>query len=611
MTELARQPPFMTNDMAPAARARSIAGLTAFIILLAILVFVVETLSQVGVQQPILRWMVIAFALLVPALAAISTRTVSPTEFGVADRQIALAANAMAGTVGLFGAVFAVGLAAALFRGEAEMSTLALGLCGGCLVGGVLFAPYLRRGASQSLGDFLARRFGGRVISGLVGIIVAAALLPMLVAELSVAGMVGGWTLGIGKSGSISMVVVLMLVPPLLGGMRGVTVAGILQFVLVLAALGLASVWTSQSATGHLLPVTGYVAAVANLKAIGISDGISAASKSPWSLAGLGLCVTLGIAAFPTLLIRSTAARSAQSSRASLAWTLLFVTLLTAASVSMAASTRWIIEASPGQAGSIAELISQPWVVDWVARDETLVLLCGQPASEAGSACTAGPLKPGDLSIDPNIALLAASEIAGLSPVIATLTAVACLVAAIGSGSLVLFGIARALGYDLYSRAIAPHSPTSRRLLAQRLALLVAAGLAVHAANDPPADYLQLALTSLSLAASGLFPALLVGVWWRRANRFGAIAGMLAGFAIAAYIAAAELYDPRLFVWMEPIGLLDLARSLGAARAALAAVPVGLLIAVLLSLITPAPKPAERAFADALLVPRDMAPDPD
>ena len=279
----------MTNDAASFTRALSIAGLTAFVILLAILVFVVETLSQLGVRQPILKWMVTAFALLVPALAAIPTRTNSSTEFGVADRQVAMAENAMAGSAGLFGAVFAVGLAAAFFRSEAEMSTLALGLCGGCLAGGVLFAPYLRRGASLSLGDFLARRFGGRLISGLVGIIVAAAIFPMLVAELSVAGMVGSWTLGIGKSGSIIAAAVLMLVPPLLGGMRGVTVAGVLQFLLVLAALALASIWISQSATGHLLPIAGYVAAVANLEAIGTAGSTLLASELSWSLAGLGL----------------------------------------------------------------------------------------------------------------------------------------------------------------------------------------------------------------------------------------------------------------------------------------------------------------------------------
>ena len=321
--------------------------------------------------------------------------------------------------------------------------------------------------------------------------------------------------------------------------------------------------------------------------------------------------MTLGIAAFPTLLIRSTAARSAQSSRSSLAWALLLLALLSVAAASIAASARWTVEASPGQSSSIAELVSQPWIVNWVARDEAFVKLCGEPASEAGNACAAGRLKPGDLSIDPDIALLAAPEITGLPPLVAMLTAAACLVAAAGGGSLLLFGIARSFGHDLYARAIAPRSPMSRRLLTQRLALLLAAGFAAYVANHPPADYLRLALTSLSLAASGLFPALLVGIWWRGANRFGAIAGMSAGFAIAACIAAAELYEPRLLIWLEPTGLFDLATSLGAEKAALVAVPVGLLITVLVSLATPPPRPAERAFADALLVPRDMVPDPE
>jgi len=607
MTDFAKRAPAFGATSERLARNRAVAGLLAFVFVLALLIFVVETLSQLGVPQPILTWMITTFALAAPAVAAISARTVSLTEFAVANRQVTTAESTMAGAAGLFGAVFAIGIAAAFFGSEPQMSALALGLCGGCLVGGVLVAPYLRRSASQSPGDFLAARFGSRTVSAFAGIVVIVALLPMLVAELSLAGMVGGWTLGIGKTGAIATAAILMLLPPVFGGMRGVTVAAVLQFLLVLAAMAFTSIWMSQSATGHALPIAGYIAAAASLDAIGATSEAVLAKVSNWDVAGLGLCVTLGIAVFPALLVRSSAARSAQSSRSSIAWMLLFVALLSVAIASMAAVARWTVEESPGRSRSIAELVSQPWIVSWVARGEALVTLCGEPASEAGSACAAGPLKPGDLSIDPDIALLAAPEIAGLPPLFAMLTAAGCLVAATAAGSLLLFGLGRALGHDLYFRALAPRTPLTRRLLTQRLALVAAAGLTGYVAAAPPSDYFRLMLISLSLAASGLFPVLLLGVWWRRANFFGALAGMLAGFAIAAYLAAAEVYDPRLLTWLEPAGLMELAKSLGAEKAPLIAVPVGLMITVLISLVTPAPRAPQRAFANALLAPRDMA----
>jgi cation/acetate symporter len=121
-----------------------------------------------------------------------------------------------------------------------------------------------------------------------------------------------------------------------------------------------------------------------------------------------------------------------------------------------------------------------------------------------------------------------------------------------------------------------------------------------------PTSYGHLTLAALSLAAAGLFPAMLLAIWWRRANGFGAFAGMLAGFGVAACLAYAEFYDASVLTWLDPAGLTDWAKSLGAERAALAGVPIGLLIAVLVSLVTPTPGPAQRAFADALLSPRDM-----
>ncbi len=127
----------------------------------------------------------------------------------------------------------------------------------------------------------------------------------------------------------------------------------------------------------------------------------------------------------------------------------------------------------------------------------------------------------------------------------------------------------------------------------------------------PPADYLKLALTGLSLAASGLFPVLLVGIWWPRANRPGALLGMLAGFVIAAYLAVGTIYAPQLSAWLEPVGLAELARSLGAERAALVAMPVGFVVAVVASLATRAPGAEQHAFAAALFKPRDLPADDD
>lgn len=608
MTDIGKPLPSPRAVAERLAEARAIVGLVAFVAVFALLIFVVETLSLLGVPEKILVWMIVVFALAIPMLVAISARTVSLTEFAVAGRQIGAAEDAMAASTGIFGAVFAIGLAAAFFRGETQGSALALGLCGGLLASGVLIAPYLRRAACQSPGDFLARRFGGRAIQGLAGIVMVVALLPTLIAEVSLAATVGSWTLGVTRPTFVTIVLVLMLAPPLTGGMRAVTMSGVLQLLLMLTALVLASIWISLSTTGQFLPLAGYATAAADLAASGV---LNPATGDDGSLVGLALAVALGIAVLPTLLLRASATRSTQSARGSLARTLLLVALLALASLSTAALTKWTVVESPGRSGSIAGLVAQPWVVGWVARGEALVMLCGHSASEAGSSCPAGPLQPGAITIDPDIALIAAPQIAGLPPLVGMLVAAGCLAAAVAAGSLTLFGIARGLGHDLLFCAVAPNMPASHRLLAQRLALVAVAALAAWLVAAPPVDYLRLALTGLSLAASGLFPALLAGIWWRRANRAGVLAGMLSGFAIAVYVAVAALYDQRLFAWLEPLGLADGARQLGTEKIALVAVPVGLVVAALASLATRAPDAARRAFAAALFTPRDMPIDDD
>jgi cation/acetate symporter len=607
MTELARRLPFMISDSAPAAQARSVAWLTAFVALLAILAFVVETLSQLGVPAKILVWLVAGFALAVPAGIAIAVRTISPGEFALAGRNVALGVNAAVSAIAAFGGVFSIAIAAAFFRGEGQMSALALGLCGGLVVGGILLAPYFRRSGSQTVGDFLAARFGSRLVSALAGLIVAVALFPMLVAQLTIAATIAGWTLGIGRQAALVTAALLMLLPPLLGGMRGVTATALVQFVLALVAFVVVGIWISAEVTGWSLPIVGYASALTPVPSI---EATANASAAIWNDAGVMLSIALGVACFPALLIRSATARSSASARLSIAWALLLVAVFAICAATLAAVAKLALDATARQAGSAASLVdAAPWIAEWANKDAGLVTLCGQSAADpvaALAACGTKVLASGDLAVSPDIVMLAAPAIAGLPQLATMLLAAGCLVAALAAASLVLFTIGAALGHDLYFRSVEPRATMSRRLLAQRLSLLIATGLAAYVAAAPPADYLQLALWSLALAASGLFPAMVLAVWWKRANRWGAIAGMISGFAVTACVIATNAFYPQLFGYLEQAKVADFVRGVGSKGIVAAAVPAGFVVAILISLVTRRPGPAQRQFAEALARPRDF-----
>ena len=415
------------------------------------------------------------------------------------------------------------------------MSALALGLCGGSMVGGILIAPYFRRGGSATPGDFLAARFGSRWLERI-------GWPHRRGRAVSDAGrrnsrsprMIAGWTLGISRQAALVMAALLMLLPPLLGGMRGVTTTALVQFVLALVAFVVVGVWISAAITGWSLPIVAYATAL-----MAVPGGAGATANVPaaiWNDAGLTLSIALGVACFPALLIRSATARSSASARSSIAWALLLVAVLAICTATMAAVAKLALDATARQAGSAASLFeAAPWIAHWADKGAGLVTLCGQSATDAIAAiaaCGSKALASGDLAIDPDIAMLAAPAIAGLPQLAAMLLAAGCLVSALAAASLVLFTIGAGFGHDLYFRGIEPRAPMSRRLLVQRLSLLIAAGLAARVAATPPADYLQLALWSFALAASGLFPALVLAVWWKRANRWGALAGMISGFAV-------------------------------------------------------------------------------
>ena len=384
MTEFARRLPAMTSDAAPIAQARSVAGLTAFVVLLAVLAFVVVTLSQIGVSAKILIWLVAGFALTVPVGVAIAVRTISPGEFALASRDVALAANASASAIAIFGGVFAIALAAAFFRSEGEMSAMALGLCGGTMVGGILIAPYFRRSGCRTPGDFLSARFGSRWLGAVAGLIVAVALFPMLVAQFSIATMIADWTLGVGRRAALVTMALLLLLPPLLGGMRGVTATALVQFVLALVALVTVSVWMSAAVTGSPLPLVAYATAIRE------APGLAATANSSalWSDAGLTLSIALGVACFPALLIRSATGRSSASARLSIAWALLLVAIFCICAASIAAVARLALDATASQ-GAVSLFDAAPWIADWANKGAGLVTICGQSAKDTVAAIAA------------------------------------------------------------------------------------------------------------------------------------------------------------------------------------------------------------------------------
>jgi cation/acetate symporter len=223
------------------------------------------------------------------------------------------------------------------------------------------------------------------------------------------------------------------------------------------------------------------------------------------------------------------------------------------------------------------------WVGSWAKVDPTLLSVTDVNKD--------GILQLQEMRIGGDIIVLATPEIGGLPYVISGLVAAGGLAAALSTADGLLLTIANALSHDLYYKMIDPNAATSRRVAVSKAFLLVVAVLAAwtawHVQVSKLADILFLVSAAFSFAAAGFFPALVLGIFWKRATKWGAVIGMLAGFGTTAY------YMIMNHPWMRTVFAIDSPVSLWGGILPISAgvfgVPVGFAVIILVSLLTPAP----------------------
>ena len=240
----------------------------------------------------------------------------------------------------------------------------------------------------------------------------------------------------------------------------------------------------------------------------------------------LVFCLMMGTAALPHILVRYYTTPSVQETRASVFWTLFFIMLLYITVPALAVLVKYDIYTS-----LVGTEFSQlpAWVSYWASIDRINPLVSITDINKDGIVQLA------EIVLDGDIVVLATPEIAGLPYVISGLVAAGGLAAALSTADGLLLTISNGLSHDIYYKIIDPSASTQKRVTISKLLLLVVALVAAYAASLKPGDILSVVGAAFSLAASTLFPALVLGVFWKRANQQGAIAGMITGFIVCVY----------------------------------------------------------------------------
>jgi cation/acetate symporter len=352
-----------------------------------------------------------------------------------------------------------------------------------------------------------------------------------------------------------------ILLCSMLGGMKAVTWTQIAQYIVLIIAYLTPIVILSTQKYGIPIPELTYGNAIADITAREqqmLQQGLAttAALKphiapfinySPLNFFAIMFCMMVGTASLPHILMRYFTTPTVREARQSVAWSLFFIFLLYFSAPAYAAFSK--LEVYTNIIGRDLSSI-RPWMFTW--GELGLIQVCGKNAVNLQAvvdACKAIAGHPGvvrlqDFVINTDVIVLSTPEIAGLPYVISGLVAAGGLAAALSTADGLLLAIANALSHDVYYKMLDPNAPTVRRLTVARVLLFFVAVLAAYTASTKPADILAMVGWAFSLAMAGNFPALVMGIWWKRSTAAGAVAGMIAGFGICLFYLVVTRYFP-------------------------------------------------------------------
>ena len=285
----------------------------------------------------------------------------------------------------------------------------------------------------------------------------------------------------------------------------------------------------------------------------------------------------VGTAALPHILMRFYTTPSVKQARESVTWSLFFIFLLYFTAPALAVLVKYEI---------FTVLVGTPfdqlpgWIAQWTKVDPSLLSVVDVNKD--------GIFQLAEMTIGGDIIVLATPEIGGLPYVISGMVAAGGLAAALSTADGLLLTIANALSHDLYYKMIDPNAPASRRVAISKALLLVVALAAAYVAAQKPADILFLVGAAFSFAAAAFFPALTLGIFWKRANKAGACVGMVLGLGVTFYyMVMTQPWLRGVFGVTSPV---ELWYGIAPISAGIFGVPLGFAAIILVSLVTPAPR---------------------
>ncbi len=559
---------------------------------------------------------------------AIWSKAKSTGDFYVAGKHVNPVANGMATAADWMSAASFISMAGIIAFVGYDASVYLMGWTGGYVLLALLLAPYLRKFGKFTVPEFIGERYYSKTAR------IVAVICLIIISFTYVAGQMRGVGIVFSRFLEVEIITGLMIgmgivfFYAVLGGMKGITYTQVAQYCVLIFAYMVPAIFISIQATGNPIPqlafgseVTGEsISLLSKLDGLVQSLGFTAfteGSKSTVDLFFITAALMVGTAGLPHVIVRFFTVPKVSDARKSAFWALFFICILytTAPAVGALAKLNLIETIQPGPVGSNAGNLLYEQKPDWFATWEKTGLLSFEDKNGDGRIqyyndqnLEFEPIAQrygwagNELTVDRDIMVLANPEIAQLPNWVIALIAAGGIAAALSTAAGLLLVISAAISHDLVKGVFAPHISEKKELLTGRIAAAFAIMVAGYLGANPPGFVAQVVALAFGLAASSLFPAILMGIFSKRTNKAGAISGMIVGILFTlSYIIFFKFIHPEMnnadhwWFGISPEGIGTLGMVLN------------FMVAITISKLTAPPPSAVQDLVESIRVPKSMA----
>jgi cation/acetate symporter len=572
---------------------------------------------------------------------AIWARAGSTSEFYAAGGSVHPITNGMATAADWMSAASFISMAGLISNMGYGGGLFLMGWTGGYVLLAMLLAPYLRKFGKFTVPQFIGDRFYSKSASTVAVLCLLVASLTYIIGQMTGVGIAFSRFLGVSSDTGIYVGMAIVFAYAVFGGMKGITYTQVAQYIVLILAYTVPAVFISLQLTGNPLPQLGLgsnivgqdVSLLMKLDSVMTDLGFGKyTTQLPGSTLNMfmyTLSLMIGTAGLPHVIMRFFTVPSVKDARSSAGWALVFIAILytTAPAVAAMAKTNLIRTITPGVVMQNTDPFAADAAIkyderpDWMKRWEKTGLLKFEDKNGDGriqyyndktkdakalEKIEAAGWKGNELNVNADIIVLANPEIALLPNWVIGLVAAGGLAAALSTAAGLLMAISSAVSHDLIKGIFNPNISEAGELRAGKVSMAVAIVIAGYLGLNPPGFAAGTVALAFGIAASSLFPAIMMGIFSKKMNKEGAIAGMLAGLFFTLFYVFA--HKGLFFIkGTEYLGLIGGANSFfGITPEAIGAVGAGVnfLVAFLVDKVTKEPPAHIQAMVEAVRIPR-------